>query len=317
MKYEAPSRSIEAAPLAAVIFSKDRPLQLEATLASLLLRCADSERVAVSVLYKTSSAHQESLYQRLRLDYPRVAFRKERRFRDDVLALLAAAEFVAFVVDDALFVRDFSFQTTIEELRSEELAIGFSLRLGTNTTYCYPLDAQQDLPEFAPRRPGVLAHRWPGASHDFGYPFDLSSSVYRTADMEPLLRRLRFENPNTLESRLAATAPSLATERPLLLCFERSAAFCIPANRVQSVLPNRAANNPDESPGALAAAFERGDRIDVARYFDFPNTACHQEVPLWLGRPDPQPQHADNAIEPRVESAGLTRMWHRLRRKRA
>jgi glycosyltransferase involved in cell wall biosynthesis len=317
MKYDVPNRSIETEPLAAVIFSKDRPLQLEATLASLFLRCADSERVAVSVLYKTSSARQERLYQQLRLDYPVVAFRRERRFRDDLLALLAQAEFVAFVVDDALFIRDFSFQTAIEELRSEDLAIGFSLRLGTNTVYCYPLDAQQDLPEFTLRRPGVLAYRWPGASHDFGYPFDLSSSVYRTADIAPLLRRLRFENPNTLEARLAAAAPSLATERPLLLCLERSAAFCIPANRVQSVLRNRAADNPDETPNALAAAFERGDRIDVARYYDFPNAACHQEVPLWLSRPDPQPRATDRAVDPHIESAGPARVRAWLRRKRA
>ena len=46
------------------------------------------------------------------------------------------------------------------------------------------------MPGFAATRPGVLAYRWPGASKDFGYPFDLSSSVYRTADIEPILRHL-------------------------------------------------------------------------------------------------------------------------------
>ncbi|HEX7613106.1 MAG TPA: hypothetical protein VF371_10065, partial [Candidatus Limnocylindrales bacterium] len=157
-----PTGSSQSKPLVAVVFSKDRPLQLEATLASLLLRCVDPERMEVNVLYTTSSVYQEGLYGQLRLEYPSVIFRRERHFREDVLALMAGAGFVAFVVDDALFVREFSVGTVIEELGANDSAIGFSLRLGTNTTYCYPVDAQQALPEFTTVGPGVLAFRWPG-----------------------------------------------------------------------------------------------------------------------------------------------------------
>jgi Glycosyl transferase family 2 len=286
---EVPTGSSQSKPLVAVVFSKDRPLQLEATLASLLLRCVDPERMEVNVLYTTSSVYQEGLYGQLRLEYPSVIFRRERHFREDVLALMAGAGFVAFVVDDALFVREFSVGTVIEELGANDSAIGFSLRLGTNTTYCYPLDAQQDLPEFTTTRPGVLAFRWPGASHDFGYPFDLSSSVYRSADIEPLLHRIPFTNPNLMEGRLAERAATSGPRQPVLLCFERSVAFCIPANLVQTVAKNRAGGRAAESPEALAAAFERGCRIDLASYDDFPNTACHQDVPLHLCEADPPP----------------------------
>src|SRR5664280_2214063 len=286
---EVPTTLSESKPLVAVVFSKDRPLQLDATLASLLLRCKDPERMEITVLYTTTSAYQEGLYGQLRLEYPGVVFRRERHFREDVLALVAGAGFVAFVVDDALFVREFSIGTVIEELEANDSAIGFSLRLGTNTTYCYPLDAAQDLPEFTTTRPGVLAFRWPGASHDFGYPFDLSSSVYRTADIEPLLRRIPFGNPNLMEGRLAERAPASGQRHPVLLCFDRSVAFCIPANMVQTVAKNRAGARAAESPAALAAAFERGCRIDLASYDDFPNTACHQDVPLRLREADPPP----------------------------
>lgn len=297
METDVPTSSSESKPLVAVVFSKDRPLQLDATLASLLLRCKDPERMEINVLYTTSSAYQEGLYRQLRLEYPGVIFGRERHFRGDVLALVAGAPFVAFVVDDALFVREFSVGTVIEELASNDAAIGLSLRLGTNTTYCYPLDAAQDLPEFTTVRPGVLAFRWPGASHDFGYPFDLSSSVYRTADIEPLLRRIRFTNPNLMEGRLAERAAASGSRRPVLLCFERSVAFCIPANLVQTVAKNRAGARAAESPEALAAAFERGCRIDVASYDDFPNTACHQDVALHLHEADP-PAPAVSVIIP-------------------
>ncbi len=329
-----PNTSTESKLLGAIVFSKDRPLQLDSTLASLLLRCNNDEQMQIKVLYTTSSAYQEGLYKQLSLQYPVVIFRRERRFRQDLLALVAQSPFVVFVVDDALFVRDFSVQTVIDELRSDDMAIGFSLRLGTNTTYCYTLDTQQDLPEFTAKRSGVLTYRWPGASHDFGYPLELSSSVYRTADIEPLLRRLSFNNPNTLEARMAASAPTLAPKRPVLLCFERSVAFCIPANKVQSVMANRAAANPDETPGALAAVYQRGGRIDVARYYDFPNNACHQEVPLWIVQPNVQTRGTDPTFDGHsgastaagdaggsgptmAKSKWLASLWHRLRRKRA
>jgi Glycosyl transferase family 2 len=286
---DSPTSTSEPRPLVAVVFSKDRPLQLHAALASLLLRCTDPELMDVHVLYATSSAYQEGLYRQLSLEFPGVTFRKQQQFRADVLDLIGRAPFVAFVVDDALFVRDFSVRTVTEELASNGQAIGFSLRLGKNTTYCYPVDAGQDVPEFTSARPGVLAFRWPGASHDFGYPFDLSSSVYRTADIEPLLRRIPFTNPNLMEGRLAEGARASGRRRPMLLSYERSVAFCIPANLVQTVTKNRAGTRAAESPVALAAAFERGSRIDLRRYDDFPNTACHQEVELHLRAADPPP----------------------------
>lgn len=281
-----PNTSIESKPIAAVVFSKDRPLQLEATLSSLLRRCTDPERMRAAVLYTTSSAYQEGLYQELRREYPGVVFRRERWFRQDVLTLVAKTEFVAFVVDDAMFVRQFSVRTVMDELRSDGMAIGFSLRLGTNTTYCYPLDAEQGLPEFEARGSGVLAYRWSGASHDFGYPFDLSSSVYRTRDIEPLLRRIRFDNPNTMEAQLAAGASGSGSAHPRLLCFDRSVAFCIPANLVQTVVKNRAGVRAGESAANLADAYERGCRVDMSRYDDFPNNSCHQDVELHLREPD-------------------------------
>ena len=283
------SSSTESAPLGVVIFSKDRPLQLDSTLASLLSHCKDPERLHATVLYTTSSPYLEGLYRQLSLEYEGVRFCREQRFRQDVLELAAESPFVGFVVDDAMFVRDFAVREVIEQLEADRTAIAFSLRLGTNTTYCYTIDAAQEVPGFAATRPGVLAYRWPGASNDFGYPFDLSSSVYRTADIEPILRGLRFANPNTMEGQLAARAAAAASEHPTLLCFERSAAFCIPANLVQNVAKNRVGARAGETADALAEAFERGDRIDIGRYEDFPNVSCHQDVELYLRAADPRP----------------------------
>jgi glycosyltransferase involved in cell wall biosynthesis len=285
-----------------VVFSKDRPLQLGATLSSLVRHCVDHETLQVHVLYATSSAYQEGLYWELRLEHPGVAFHREERFKRDLETLVAGAEFVCFLVDDAVFVRDFSMAAVVDTLKSDDHAIGFSLRLGANTTYCYTIDSEQQLPAFEAKSSGIVAYTWPGASYDFGYPLELSSSIYRAADIRPLLSRTRFVNPNTLEAELAARAASLAARQPRLLCFERSVAFCVPANIVQGVAPNRVSVRPDYSPDALAVAFERGGRIDVAHYDDMANHSCHQEVELRVSEPDP-PRPTVSVIVPCYQQA--------------
>ncbi|MES2209897.1 MAG: glycosyltransferase family A protein [Chloroflexota bacterium] len=270
-----------------LVFSKDRPLQLDAGLTSLTLHCPASELGEIVVLYAASTRYFEGLYAELAATHPTVTFRRERRFKDDVVAVASGFQFIAFVVDDTVFVRDFSMAAVIGELAADQQALGFSLRLGTNTTYCYPLDAPQPLPAFEPRGSGVLAFDWSGASYDFGYPVELSSSVYRTVDLLPLLKSLPYRNPNTLEAELAARARLFAASHPGLLCLERSAAFSIPANIVQDVALNRASPRPSQSIADLAAIFERGGRIDVGRFYDFPNTGCHQDVPLEILEPVP------------------------------
>jgi glycosyltransferase involved in cell wall biosynthesis len=280
-----------------IVFSKDRPLQLDAALASMAARWRDPEIGQVAVLYAASTQQFESLYAEVAASHPAVHLRRERSFKRDLLDLVSPTRYVGFVVDDTVFVRDFSLATVLSELDVDGLALGFSLRLGRNTTYCYPLDAPQLVPAFAQRRGGVLAYEWPDASYDFGYPLELSSSVYRTADLQAMLRSLLYSNPNTLEAQLAARATTYSQFRPRLLCFERSVAFSIPANIVQSVAPNRASTRASQSATDLAALFESGSRIDVRRYLDFSNNGCHQDLPLEIQN-SKQPPPAVSVVIP-------------------
>jgi hypothetical protein len=268
-----------------IVFSKDRPLQLDALLASLAGRWGDPETGQVAVLYAASTQRYESLYAEVGASHGAVHFHRERSFKRDLLDLVSGTSHVGFLVDDTVFIRYFRLATVLGELGTDAQAIGFSLRLGRNTNHCYPHDAAQETPRFADRGAGVLAFDWPGASLDFGYPLELSSSVYRTSDLLPLLRGLAYRNPNTLEAELAARATRFAATKTRLLCFERSAAFSIPANIVQDVTPNRASTRVDQSAQDLAEAYERGERVAIERYVDFPNTGCHQDVPLELDSP--------------------------------
>jgi glycosyltransferase involved in cell wall biosynthesis len=266
-----------------LIFSKDRALQVQAAIESFFLYCQDRGRIRLRVLYKASNQLHRGQYERLKEKFRDVSFVEEEDFKKQVLAVVAGCEYVLFLVDDNLFVGDFSIIDAVLSLQNNADAIGFSLRLGRNTTYCYAHNAEQRVPAFQGAEGGILKYDWTLAEYDFVYPLEISSSIYRTADILRLLRQVEFSNPNTLEEAMAANSHLYRQVRNSLLCFEQSVAFCAPVNMVQTAWNNRVGRNDNYSVEQLAQVFEQGGRIDVERYSGFVPKSCHQEVELYFG----------------------------------
>ncbi|KEF41460.1 MAG: hypothetical protein ER33_11385 [Cyanobium sp. CACIAM 14] len=292
--------------LLTLIFSKDRPLQLHATLASFALHCAEAAGTPVVVLYHASSEAFSRAYGQLREDFfgrLQITWVEERSFRRDLLASLQESptasrwrrvldrlrlrsrplrsEHLLFLVDDNIFVRPFSLRLIVEMLDQQPSAVGFSLRVGRNTTTCYSMRCAQPLPDFQPVV-GGLRFRWVGETGDFGYPIEVSSSVYRLADLIGLLRTLPYTNPNRLEQVLSSSSSLFALSKPDLLCFEQSVAFCAPINKVQTVFDNRAGELTAYSAEELNCRFLDGMRVNVAALDGFVPMAAHQEISLPL-----------------------------------
>ena len=265
-----------------LIFSKDRPLQLDGTLRSFSRHCRDAGNVALRVLYVASTSRNRSLYRQLMREHPHVQFVEEFDFRRDSKLLLALHEFVLLLVDDCLFVGDFVAAELAETLRRRPDAIGVSLRLGRNTTYCYAHDKPQRVPDLQPASASLLEFRWPDTDYDFSYPLEVSSSLYRSADLRSLVDALPFRNPNTLEAELANHAARFRESHPVLLCPGQSLAFCAPVNLVQQVCANRAGSSDEMSASTLADKFAAGWRMDASRFDGFIPTSCHQDVELPL-----------------------------------
>jgi hypothetical protein len=296
----------------ALVFSKDRALQLDAALASLLRNAADLSAAHLVVLFHASTPRHRSQYAELARQYgDRVHFIPETSFRRQFLEILDAIsisvqdkrrhswlaglrarlpvdarpvadrnDLVLFLVDDCLFVGPFRFDVVQEALASNPEALGFSLRLGMNTTQCYVLGKRQSLPRFQVLPKGVLKYNWIHADGDFAYPLEISSSIYRLQMVAGLARQISFTDPNTLESEMALRSRRFERSLPALLCFEGSVAFSAPLNRVQNVYANRAASGTVYSADGLADVFDQGRRINVAALDGFVPTGCHQEVDL-------------------------------------
>ena len=187
---------------------------------------------------------------------------------------------ILFLVDDNLFVRDFSLGDFLAVLKDHPDALGLSLRLGRNTTYCYTMNQSQSLPQFEIVQHGILKFDWTTSELDFAYPLEVSSSVYRSEGLFSLIAIQPFNNPNELEYQLAISANYFKSKNPFLLCPESSYTFCNPLNLVQSFASNRSSSNTEYSSEHLATLFEQGYRIDVKAYDGFTPVSCHQEVPL-------------------------------------
>jgi FkbM family methyltransferase len=273
---------IKAPEARIIIFSRDRAMQLEATIRSLLANCHYIADATINIIYTTTSEIHFRAYETLIHElgeYTNLNFICETDFREDFIAAITGSDYLLFLVDDNIFARPFSLETVVSSLEANPGAIGFSLRLGENTNYCYSLDSTQALPDFHSVTDDILSYHWPLAELDFKYPLEVSSSVYRTHDLIQLLQTLPFNNPNTLEDQLAKHAGNFAVTQSLLLCFRQSITFCNPVNKVQVAYNNRAGSGEFNSE-ILAQKFHEGYRVKVDAYAGFIPNACHQEVDL-------------------------------------
>jgi hypothetical protein len=263
-----------------VIFSRNRAMQLDLLLRTLFFCCDDILELSnINVLYLAEGDHKES-YEILKKDYPQVNFVEEKSFKEDLLSFLPDKTSILFLCDDSVFTEKFSLAQALEDLNSSEDYIGFSLRLGRNTIHCFPYgDVNQNVPEMMQIRNNVYAYQWKPAELDFGYPAEVSSSLYKLDTILELLNSLEYENPNTLEAALVTSTPYFVIDKSLLLCFDKSICFSVPSSRVQTYNNNRAGDiNVDD----LLKEFMNNKRMDSSIFLHYENHGAHElvDVPL-------------------------------------
>jgi GT2 family glycosyltransferase/spore maturation protein CgeB/Tfp pilus assembly protein PilF len=270
-----------------VIFSKDRAMQLDGVLRSLLDHCKDGPSIRLKVIYKASSQRHEQHYQQLKRIYEPIEFLREKDFKQDLVSSISSFQYILFLVDDNIFVRNFRLKDVTDHLGKHPDAIGFSLRLGRNTDYCYMFDRMQNIPMLTALNDNIMKYDWRTAEYDFGYPLEVSSSVYRVSDLLPLLNDFQFSNPNTLEFMLDSNKDFYRKMSPKLLCYDHSVTFCNPANVVQTLWKNKASDVTENSSEWLADKFNKGYRIRIEKFSNFTPNACHQEVELEFIKSEP------------------------------
>jgi hypothetical protein len=265
-------------PFVTVIFSFNRPAQLDLCLTTNEKYCVEKNARNEIVLYKTSNERYEKAYQKVIEEHPKVQFLKETTFKLDLYEVIKKKRYVLFLVDDCIFTRKYSTSAISNFLDICDGALGFSLRLGTNTEFCYPLYVKNNIPYMQKLGSNIYGFSWKEAGDgDFSYPLELSSSVYRVKDIKAVIEGPHYSNPNQLEWILYNYIPELSN-KAFLLSYETSPAFCNPVNRVQTENNNRVGLNPQYTIEKLLELYEEGYRIDTIPFDGFTSNGAHQEV---------------------------------------
>ena len=265
-----------------IIFSRDRPLQLDLTLRS-LHNCVDDFSVFdIKIIYKSSNTRFENAYFTLASEWPGVEFIPESNFKNDLIDSIKEYCHVLFIVDDTIFTNHFNVDEITKILDKNTDILGFSLRIGKNTNYCFSCNAYQNVPAMQDITKNISKYYWTFAQYDFFYVAEVSSSVYRTKDILSIIADKGFSNPNQLEDRLFFNLGKFCVLKPRMACYNQSVAFANPLNKVQtSNLSNRSGTDDKYNPEKLLELYEKGARIRSDQFYGLVTNAAHQLVELF------------------------------------
>jgi SAM-dependent methyltransferase len=269
-----------------VVFSKDRPAQLELLLRSAKRFFRGWQDANWSVLYTASNDDFDAGYRRVRAEHPEFRYIDEREhdkpFKELTLDLVGQSELLAFVVDDNVFKEPFQLEAPeLHAFRADSSIACLSARMCPRMFHCYPTDEITPIPAF---ERGTVWD-WREAEGGWGYPMSVDFHIFRSADMVPLLREVEFFNPNSLEGALAAK-PLAA---PKMICLPEAAVVNLPVNRVQDTALNRNAGTFEAAD--LNAEFVSGRRLALEPIAGVRNVSTHHEMDLtWEAAPAAGPQ---------------------------
>lgn len=259
----------------AVAFSKNRPVQLYALLESFFINCHDDEFVDFSVLFKSSPEYIDA-YKEVISRFKSVKFVEETDFRSDLFRILAMTDAPYFMplVDDIVFIDDFSAAECGKFMRENEDCLTLSLRLGVDLNYCYSMCCEQPIPKFHDKWGQILKFYHRNEVGDWGYPFSLDGNIFNRKEFAHRAFSYPFTSPNHLESRLS-------TQKSIVLddavgCYEKPKLFNIPDNRVQNDFQNRYETQDGER--LLLDKWNDGMKIDIEKLKRIPHNSCHFPV---------------------------------------
>jgi len=285
-----------------IIFSKNRPLQLDLCLSS--VKQNFNANYTPIVLYQCDEQY-ENAYKNLRDEHADVMFwRQGKSLFEDVFVAINSYDnlYACFMTDDCIMYQQ-SPNLSDENLKSifkiKEVCC-FSLRLGKNTNkrgHSYdgqfvwfddPLQYAEDL-DIWENNLGFVC--WNRTQHFFGgywnYPISVDGHIFKIEDLSPWMEELVYlekikqwqQTPNELEKALQRFVNEIGR---LVGCFTVSCVVNSPNNRVQQTIHNyNGVFHPAET-SFLLEMFEQGKRINLDK-LEFNVDCAHTEIDILKG----------------------------------
>ena len=267
-----------------IIFSYDRPLQLNALLSS--LETYVSNLGTIYLICRMSDALYEQAYKQVLALFPNVVLLKQGKepkkdFKPLTLKAFneSTSPYVLFTTDD-LIVKDYvDIKQCINVLNASD-AYGFYLRMGTNITFSYNQNIPLSAPKLTTIEPGILSWNFADGKSYWGYPNSLDMALFKKTTIEKDLHTLMYYSPNVLESRWSR----IADKSKNALCFKNSKAFNIPLNLVQEDWYNK--NEALFTTPELLDMWNQGLMMNIIPFHQINNnSAMMAYVPSFIQRP--------------------------------
>ena len=294
-----------------IVFSKDRPLQLDLTLKSIATNFSSSR---VIVLYKTSNDKYKDSYSTVIEEHENVRFVQQgHSIFDDINNIVKDIEgYVYFLTDDCIIYNrvDLSAEEldnlfeVVTDAQKEKLLCCVSLRLGQNTTKRAMSGALA--PDAMPPPVYLTDDKFllwnfttvPFGSY-WGYPLSVDGHIFKASVMKNFTNELSLldkyyancgtiprakyswnQTPNEFESKLQRFMFEL---KPIMGSLSQSCVVNSPNNRVQDSHDNKSGDVYGYVALDLKDEFDSGKRINFNN-INFANIECpHQELDILEG----------------------------------
>jgi hypothetical protein len=265
-----------------IIFSKDRAMQLDLLLQSILLNF-NVEDYKLNILYKSSNDEYNRGYNMIRDLYPQFSYKKEENFKQDLLSLFNDSKYTMFLTDDDIIYQ--SFKLNNDELHNIFMlteANCFSLRLGLNTKHCYTMQRLNDLKNFKTHNfyydkdliEPVISWKVGDGTNDYAYPMSVDGHIFKTEYIKNLCEVLEYTNPNLFEAMLS----NFSKSEMIMSSYKDNKLVNSPINRVQDTFQNLSGMKYRYSVEDLNEMYLDGVSFDFNKMKFNEITGCHQEI---------------------------------------
>ena len=254
-----------------IVFTKDRPMQLDLLLESIQDHIITKPTPFVQILAKITSDNYRAGYEITKERYSNYTLIEEmphQSFKGQLNKLLSGAiyPYTLCFLDDDVVINSVDMLQVFKGMKMNYIN-AFSLRMGKNITYCYPKAQEMVQPSFNSFSNNTMMWDWTeyNPSLDWGYPMSVGGNVYRTDDFKILCTELDYDGPNYLEGYMHIFRPT--NSRPIQVSFTEQKVYNVANNLVQEVSPNRFEGNTENDVSILNAKYLDGKKIDKYRLY--------------------------------------------------
>ena len=271
--YQSKTVTLSSSSITAVVFSKDRAMQLDALLRSYFE--TKNGECSIKIIYTASSEDHKKSYEDLCTIYSDKAyFISESEFSSfkkclENVVLELTTEKVFFLVDDIIFTEPIDYKY----LSSLDISnVIFSLRMGANLNFSYVVNSEQPLPENIEINGALIKWKWSDGLFDWAYPLSVDGHIFSTSEVLSWIRHLDFKSPSSFENSLQNI--KFIYRNKYGLCFAKSRLVNVPANKVQCEVENLHGSIHQDQ---LLQLWIDGMAIDHSKLRGLMNNSAHQE----------------------------------------